>query len=90
MKVATHKAGASSALQESFAMFMASSTILKEKMHEANTQRWDMYYTVQGHKMKEMQEARRVKEMKVKEMQENRELKIMAMNKSGMPAERQE
>ena len=32
-KVAAHKTGASSALQESLAMLMASSTVLKEKMH---------------------------------------------------------
>ena len=49
-----------------------------------------MYYTVQGHKMKEMQEIKGVKEMKVKEMQDARELKIMATNTSNMPADRQE
>ena len=69
---------------------MACSIILKEKMHEAKTERWGMYYTVQGQKMKEIQEARGVKEIKVKEMQENRELKIMAMDTSNMTAEWQE
>ena len=73
-KTAAHKAGASTALHEEIATFIAKSTILKEKMHEDNNQRWNMYYTVQGHKMKEMQEIRGVKEMKVKEMQEAREI----------------
>ena len=73
-KVAAHKAEAPSALQESLATFMASSNVLKEKMYTANNERWDMYYTVQGHKMKELQQSRGVKEMKIKEMQENREL----------------
>ena len=49
-----------------------------------------MYYTVQGHKMKEMQEIRGVKEMKVKEMQKAREVKIMATDTSNMSADRQE
>ena len=57
-KAAAHKSEASSALQEFVATFMSSSTILKEKMHEANTERWGMYYTMQGQNMKEMQEAR--------------------------------
>ena len=57
-KVAAHKAEAPSALQESFATFMASSNVLKEKMYTANNERWDMYYTVQGHKMKELQQSR--------------------------------
>ena len=69
---------------------MASSNVRKEKMHEANNERWNMYYTVQGHKMKELQESRGVKEMNIKEMQESRELKIMATDTSNMPAERQE
>ena len=76
-----------SALQESLATFMASSNVLKDKMYVANNERWDIYYTVQGQKMKELQESRRVKDMKIKEMQENRELKIMAMDTSSMPAE---
>ena len=49
-----------------------------------------MYYTVQVHKMKEMQEIMGVKEMKVKEMQEARELKIMATDMSNMLADRRE
>ena len=57
-KVTAQKAGASSSLQEALATFMASSTILKEKMHEANTERWGMYYTLQGQKMKELQQSR--------------------------------
>ena len=69
---------------------MSCSTILKEKMHEAKTERWGMYYTVQGQKMMELQESRGVKETKIKEMQENPELKIMAMDTSSMTAERQE
>ena len=50
--------GASTALHEEIVTFIAKFTILKEKMHEDNNQRWNMYYTVQGHKMKEMQEIR--------------------------------
>ena len=67
-KATAHKVGTTTALQESLATFMAVSTILKEKMHEANNERWGMYYTVQGQKMKEMQESRGVKEMKIKEI----------------------
>ena len=69
---------------------MASSNVLKEKLYTATNERWDMYYTVQGHKMKELQQSRGVKEMKIKEMQENRELKIMATDTLNMAPERQE
>ena len=43
-KTAAHKAGASTVLHEEIATFMAYSTILKEKMHEENTERWATAY----------------------------------------------
>ena len=73
-----------------YCQFIASSTSLKEKMHETNNKKWDMYYSAQGQKLKEMQESREVKEQKVNEMQEGRKIKIMATDTSHMTVERQE
>ena len=49
-------------------------------MHKTNNKKWDMYYSAQGQKLKEMQESREVKEQKVNEMQECRKIKIMVMD----------
>ena len=89
-KAAAHKSGASTFLQESFAMFIASSMTLKEKMHKEYKERCDVYFNVQGQEVKMMQETSKVKGLKIKEMQEARKLKIMTMDTLNMTGAWQE